>query len=73
MSLLTEAYLLDKYGPLLTHKEVATVLKMSEGTLRNRRSALSIQLTPIEQFGQIVFTASEVAGLIDEARTKAAA
>lgn len=67
MSLLTEAHLLDKYGPLLTHEEVAAVLRMSTGTLRNRRSAGTIKLTSVEGFGQIVFAAHEVAAMIDEA------
>jgi hypothetical protein len=67
MSLLTEAHLLDKYGPLLTHDEVAAVLRMSTGTLRNRRSAGTIKLTPVEGFGQIVFAAHELAAMIDEA------
>lgn len=72
MSLLTEAFLLERYGPLLTTDEVAVVLKMSAGTLRNRRSAGTIKLTPVDGFGQIVFTAHEVSTLIDDAFAKAA-
>jgi hypothetical protein len=66
MSLLTEAHLLDKYGPLLTHDEVAAVLRMSTGTLRNRRSAGTIKLASVEGLGQIVFAAHDVAALIYE-------
>jgi len=38
MSLMIEAYLLDKYGPLLTEKELAEVLKQEPGTIRNQRA-----------------------------------
>ena len=39
MSLLTCAYILDKFGPRLTMGQLATLLAMSEGTIRNQVSA----------------------------------
>jgi hypothetical protein len=39
MSLLTRAYILEKFGPRLTMGQLATLLAMSEGTIRNQVSA----------------------------------
>ncbi len=39
MSFLSQAYLLDKYGPRLTMAELAEVLGVAYGTLCNRLSA----------------------------------
>lgn len=38
MSFLVAAYLMQKYGPLLTEAELAEVLKMEPGTVRNKRA-----------------------------------
>ncbi|WP_257835049.1 hypothetical protein [Burkholderia glumae] len=39
MSLLTRAYILEKYGPRLTMQQLAQLLLLSEGTIRNQVSA----------------------------------
>ncbi|MFM0250625.1 hypothetical protein [Paraburkholderia sediminicola] len=39
MSLLTRAYILEKFGPRMTMGQLATLLAMSEGTIRNQVSA----------------------------------
>ncbi len=39
MSLLTRAYILEKFGVRLTMGQLATLLAMSEGTIRNQVSA----------------------------------
>ncbi|AEA61678.1 hypothetical protein [Burkholderia gladioli] len=39
MSLLTRAYILEKYGPRMTLAQLAQLLLMSEGTIRNQISA----------------------------------
>lgn len=39
MSFLTTAHLLDKYGPLLSEKNLAEVLHMEPGTVRNQRGS----------------------------------
>lgn len=36
MSLLVQAYLLEKYGPRLTMEQLAQVMGISYGTLRNK-------------------------------------
>lgn len=39
MSLLTRAFILERYGVRLTMAQLATLLAMSEGTIRNQVSA----------------------------------
>ena len=39
MKLLTQAYILEKFGPRLTMAQLATLLCLSEGTIRNQVSA----------------------------------
>ncbi|MFM0427599.1 hypothetical protein PQQ75_01180 [Paraburkholderia aspalathi] len=39
MGLLTRAYILEKFGVRLTMGQLATLLAMSEGTIRNQVSA----------------------------------
>lgn len=39
MSFFTTAHLLDKYGPLLSEKNLAEVLHMEPGTVRNQRGS----------------------------------
>lgn len=39
MSLLTRAFILDRYGPRLSIRQLAELLQMAEGTIRNQISA----------------------------------
>ncbi len=39
MSLLTRAYILEKFGPRMTLTQLAQLLQMSEGTIRNQISS----------------------------------
>ncbi|AMR79302.1 hypothetical protein [Cupriavidus nantongensis] len=39
MSLLTQAYLLDNYGPRLNVQQLSKLLDIAEGTIRNQISA----------------------------------
>ncbi|MCR1769079.1 hypothetical protein JWI72_18065 [Burkholderia glumae] len=39
MSLLTRAYILEKFGPRMNLSQLAQLLQMSEGTIRNQISA----------------------------------
>jgi len=42
------AYLMEKYGPLLTTEELAQVLKISVNTLYNKTSAREIDIPKIK-------------------------
>jgi len=44
MGLLTTAYLLDRFGPFLTYDDLARVLHLEVGTLRNRRSVNKLEI-----------------------------
>ena len=39
MSLLTQAYVLEKYGPRLSIRQLSQLLDLGEGTVRNQISA----------------------------------
>ena len=45
MTLMTTAHLLDRYGPLLTEPQLAEVLHIEQGTLRNSRTTLGIPVS----------------------------
>lgn len=64
MSLLTEAYLLDKYGPLLTVAHVGEVLHIDEKTVQNRLYSGTLGIAPVGRRPPM-FRAGDVAVWID--------
>lgn len=71
MTLLTHAHLLDRYGPLLTETQLAEVLHLAPGTLRNQRRSLGI---PVILRGKTpLFAAQDVADYLERIRTAARA
>ena len=71
MSFLTTAYLLDKYGPLLSEKDLAEVLHMEPGTVRNQRGSGALGIPYIRQSRTPLFHAEDVAKYIDKLRAEA--
>lgn len=69
MSLLTQAYLLEKYGPLLTEENLGDVLHMEAGTLRNKRAAGTLGIPVIRQGKAPLYHAQDVADYLDRLRT----
>lgn len=71
MSLMTTAHLLDRYGPLLTEPQLAGVLHIDPGTLRNLRATLGI---PVIRRGRTpMYHAQDVADYLERIRTAARA
>ncbi|MCK0508462.1 hypothetical protein [Aromatoleum anaerobium] len=69
MSLLVHAYLLEKYGPLLTVAQLSEVLHLAPGTVRNQLSARTLGI-PVIRRGQIpYFHSQDVAVYLDKIRT----
>lgn len=69
MTLLVRAYLLDKYGPLLTEDQLAEVLHCEPGTIRTQRSAGNLRALPVVRHGKKpLFHVEDVASLIEEMR-----
>lgn len=68
MSLMVTAYLLEKYGPVLTVPELADVLKLNEGTIRNKLSAKEIDIKVMKQGARTTFHAEDVAAYVDGLR-----
>lgn len=68
MSLLTTAYLLEKYGPLLTEHQVGEVLHMDENRVRNQRTWGTFPISPCKHGGKGLFHAADVAAHIDAMR-----
>lgn len=71
MGLLTTAYLLDRFGPFLTYDDLAKVLHMGVGTLRNRRSANRLEIPGVFHGGKVLFHAEDVATYIERLRQQA--
>lgn len=71
MTLMTTAHLLDRYGPLLTEPQLAEVLHIEQGTLRNSRTTLGI---PVIRRGRTpLYHAQDVADYLERIRTAARA
>lgn len=68
MSLLTTAYLMEKYGPLLTEAQLGEVLHMAEKTIRNQRTLGSFPIPPSKSGGKVLWHAADVAAHIDSMR-----
>lgn len=71
MSLLTTAYLLERYGPRLDIKEIAEVLKMSVGTLHNRLYRGDIALRTYMDGGKRYADVKDLADYLDAVRATA--
>lgn len=65
MSLLTQAYLLDKYGPRLNVSQLAQLLNLAEGTLRNQLSARSFPIQTYVESGRRFASYQAVAEYLD--------
>lgn len=68
MSFLQQAYLLDKYGPRLTMQQLAEVLGIAHGTLRNRLSAGALRVKTYVDGGTRYADFRDVASYLDECR-----
>ncbi len=73
MSLLTQAYLLDRYGPLLTDANLAAVLHVDAGSLRNMRAAGDLDIPVIRRGKTPLYHAQDVAAYLDRIRLAVAA
>ncbi|WP_330727897.1 hypothetical protein [Burkholderia multivorans] len=77
MSLLTRAYILEKYGPRMTMAQLAQLLSMSEGTIRNQISAETFPIATYREGGARYAAYDAVADYLDTmsdlARQRAAA
>lgn len=77
MSLLTRAYILEKFGPRLTMGQLATLLAMSEGTIRNQVSAETFPIPTYKEGAARYAAYDAVADYLDtmseKARQRAAA
>jgi hypothetical protein len=76
MSLLTRAYILENYGPRMTVPQLARLLVMSEGTIRNQVSAETFPIPTYKEGGARYAAYDAVADYLDamseRARAKAA-
>lgn len=68
MSFMITAYLMEKYGPLLTIPELAEVLKLKEGTVKNKISKQEITIPVLKMGDRTVFLAEDVSDYVDELR-----
>lgn len=76
MSLLTRAYILERYGPRMTLAQLAQLMLMSEGTIRNQISAETFPIATYKEGGARFAPYDAVADYLDamsrQARLKAA-
>lgn len=72
MSMMTTAYLLERYGPRLTVEELAEVLRLGVPTVRNRLSAGTLGVRTYTDGDRRFADALDVAGYLDAMRAKAA-
>jgi DNA-directed RNA polymerase specialized sigma24 family protein len=68
MSFLSQAYLLEKYGPRLSMQDLARVLGIAHGTLRNRLSAGTLKVRTYVDGGTRYADYRDVAAYLDECR-----
>ena len=71
MSLLTQAYLLEKYGPRLSIEQLASVLGVAKGTIYNQISAQTFPLPTYTDHGKRWADYRDVATYLDDVRAKA--
>lgn len=68
MSLLTQAYLLEKYGPRLNVDQLAQVLQMARQTINNQISDGSFPVATYRAAGKRFADYRDVAKHLDECR-----
>ncbi|MCK2095185.1 helix-turn-helix domain-containing protein [Thauera aromatica] len=73
MSLLTQAFLLDRYGPLLTEDQLGELLHMEPGTVRNQRAAGKLAIPFIRRGKTPLYHSQDVAEYLDRIRAMARA
>ncbi|RQR37827.1 hypothetical protein [Burkholderia sp. Bp9142] len=71
MSLLTRAYILEKYGPRMTLAQLAQLMMMSEGTIRNQISAETFPIPTYKEGGARFAAYDAVADYLDEMSAQA--
>ncbi len=71
MSLITQALLMDKFGPLLTVENVAEVLHVDKRTVQNQHSARTLGIPGIKRGQALLFHVADVAAYIDGLREAA--
>jgi predicted DNA-binding transcriptional regulator AlpA len=71
MSLLTSAFILEKFGVRLTMAQLATLLAMSEGTIRNQVSAETFPIPTYKEGAARYAAYDAVAEYLDEMSKKA--
>ncbi|MDN7851369.1 hypothetical protein [Burkholderia seminalis] len=71
MSLLTRAYILEKYGPRMTLGQLAQLLLMSEGTIRNQISAETFPIPTYKEGGGRFAPYDAVADYLDQMSAQA--
>lgn len=71
MSLLTQAYLLEKYGPRLNVEHLAEVLGVAKGTIYNQISALTFPVATYVDGKQRWADYRDVAAYLDDCRDRA--
>lgn len=72
MSLLTQAHLLDRYGPLLTVEQLGQVLHLEPGTVRNQVGRGDLGIPVIRRGKAPLFAVEDVAKYLDRLREMAA-
>ena len=65
MSLMTQAYLLEHYGPRLNVAQLAALLAMTEGTIRNQISAGTFPIQTYTEGGRRFAAYQAVAAYLD--------
>ncbi|MDN7807043.1 hypothetical protein [Burkholderia gladioli] len=73
MSLLIRAYILEKYGPRMTLAQLAQLLVMSEGTIRNQISAETFPIPTYKEGGGRYAPYDAVADYLEHMSAKARA
>jgi len=68
MSFLSQAYLLERYGPRLNMQDLAKVLGIAHGTLRNRQSAGTLKVPTYVDGGTRFADYRDVAEYLDSCR-----
>lgn len=72
MSFLTQAYLLEKYGPRLSMKQLAEVLGVAVNTIYNQRASGTLAVKVYED-GQLWCDYRDAAAYLDQCRERATA
>jgi hypothetical protein len=71
MKLLTQAFILEKFGPRMTMAQLASLLCMSEGTIRNQVSAETFPIPTYKEGAARYAPYDAVADYLDKMSEKA--